>query len=720
MNFSRTVSRASKIASCAIAMTAFAVSSVDAQVTIINDSFADGITNNGPEQIGFNVTSENEALDLDQAGGPLDFATGGIGRTIHGLFPVQTLAEFGDVLTVTFEFTTPDTIAFDENDAGIAGPSVNEDFRFGLFDTSQTTLANGNVADVNTNAEIDFTGPINTSSTVPNQALNPLAGFYGEIDNINASGTDLGIRTNNVNGSAVSGTQNGQFLNSNGGFDQVGGGDNDIITLVPNTDYIGTISVAYANSSLTSFSITVGIQAADGTFVDSFTDTVSIADTASEVGVNTTSFNLLAFHATSGAFGGPDGPTPGSSSTGEANNGIDISNVTITFDTAEELAENTIIDDSFADGISSQAPGQIGFNVTSSNAALDLGQAPGPLDFATGNSGRTIHGLFPAQTLTEFGDVLTLTFEYTTPDTIAFDVSNGIAGPSFNEDFRFGLFDTSQTTLANGNVADVNTGMEIDFTGPINTSSSSPNPALNPLAGFYGEVDNINAPDTDLGIRTNNVNGMTILDEAGETAVAPQTGQFLNSTTGFDLVANGEAGVITLAPNTNYIGMLRVEFTDESLTSLDITVGMATADAAAPGAFDDILTDTVLIADDPGVEVGVNTTTFDLLAFHATSGAFGGTDGPTPGSSSTGEANNGVDISSIMITFASANDLLIGDTNLDGIVNFLDISPFISILSGGAGFDPQAIANADINQSGEVNFLDISPFINALANAGAP
>ena len=720
MNFSKTVSRASKIASCAIAMTAFAVSSVDAQVTIINDSFADGITNNGPEQIGFNVTSENEALDLDQAGGPLDFATGGIGRTIHGLFPVQTLAEFGDVLTVTFEFTTPDTIAFDENDAGIAGPSVNEDFRFGLFDTSQTTLANGNVADVNTNAEIDFTGPINTSSTVPNQALNPLAGFYGEIDNINASGTDLGIRTNNVNGSAVSGTQNGQFLNSNGGFDQVGGGDNDIITLVPNTDYIGTISVAYANSSLTSFSITVGIQAADGTFVDSFTDTVSIADTASEVGVNTTSFNLLAFHATSGAFGGPDGPTPGSSSTGEANNGIDISNVTITFDTAEELAENTIIDDSFADGISSQAPGQIGFNVTSSNAALDLGQAPGPLDFATGNSGRTIHGLFPAQTLTEFGDVLTLTFEYTTPDTIAFDVSNGIAGPSFNEDFRFGLFDTSQTTLANGNVIDVNTGAEIDFTGPINTSSGSPNPALNPLAGFYGEVDNINAPDTDLGIRTNNVNGMTILDEAGETAVAPQTGQFLNSTTGFDLVANGEAGVITLAPNTNYIGMLRVEFTDESLTSLDITVGMATADAAALGAFDDILTDTVLIADDPGVEVGVNTTTFDLLAFHATSGAFGGTDGPTPGSSSTGEANNGVDISSIMITFASANDLLIGDTNLDGIVNFLDISPFISILSGGAGFDPQAIANADINQSGEVNFLDISPFINALANAGAP
>ena len=715
MNFSRTVSRASKIASCAIAMTAFAVSSVDAQV-IINDSFADGITNNGAGQIGFNVTSSDDALDVDQAGGPLDFATGNDGRTIHGLFPVQTLAEFGDALTVTFEFTTPDTIAFDENN-GIAGPSFNEDFRFGLFDTSQTTLANGNVADVNTNAEIDFTGPINTSSMMQNPALNPLAGFYGEIDNINAPGTDLGIRTNNVNGSGATSAQSGQFLNTTTGFDQVGGGENDIINLVPNTDYVGTIQIAYANSSLTSFSITVGVQAADGTFVDSFTDIVSIADTADEVGVNTTSFNLLAFHATSGAFGGTDGPTLGSSSTGEANNGIDISNITITFDAAEELPANTIIDDNFADGITSQAPGQIGFNVTSSNSALNLGQAPGPLDFATGNSGRTIHGLFPAQTLTEFGDVLTLTFEYTTPDTIAFDVSNGIAGPSFNEDFRFGLFDTSQTTLANGNVADVNTDAEIDFTGPINTSSDSPNPALNPLAGFYGEVDNINAPDTDLGIRTNNVNGMTIVNEAGETAVAPQIGQFLNSTTGFDFISGGEVGVTTLAPNTNYIGTLRVEFTDESLTSLDITVGMATADAAASGAFDDILTDTILIADDPGVQVGVNTTTFNLLAFHATSGAFGGTDGPSPGSSNTGEANNGIDISSIMITFASANDVLLGDTNLDGIVNFLDISPFISILAGGAGFDPQAIANADINQSGGVSFLDISPFIMILASA---
>ena len=57
-------------------------------------------------------------------------------------------------------------------------------------------------------------------------------------------------------------------------------------------------------------------------------------------------------------------------------------------------------------------------------------------------------------------------------------------------------------------------------------------------------------------------------------------------------------------------------------------------------------------------------------------------------------------------------EILLGDVNLDGIVNFLDISPFISILSGGTGF----LAEADINQDGTVNFLDIAPFIGILSS----
>jgi beta-glucanase (GH16 family) len=58
-----------------------------------------------------------------------------------------------------------------------------------------------------------------------------------------------------------------------------------------------------------------------------------------------------------------------------------------------------------------------------------------------------------------------------------------------------------------------------------------------------------------------------------------------------------------------------------------------------------------------------------------------------------------------------APPVLLGDVDLSGDVNFLDISPFIAVLSSG-GFQ----AEADCNQDEEVNFLDISPFIAVLSN----
>ena len=50
--------------------------------------------------------------------------------------------------------------------------------------------------------------------------------------------------------------------------------------------------------------------------------------------------------------------------------------------------------------------------------------------------------------------------------------------------------------------------------------------------------------------------------------------------------------------------------------------------------------------------------------------------------------------------------ILLGDCNHDGVVNFLDIGPFIAILSA-----TDYLAEADIDQNGVVDFLDISPFI---------
>ena len=58
------------------------------------------------------------------------------------------------------------------------------------------------------------------------------------------------------------------------------------------------------------------------------------------------------------------------------------------------------------------------------------------------------------------------------------------------------------------------------------------------------------------------------------------------------------------------------------------------------------------------------------------------------------------------------SDFLLGDVNRDGIVNFLDIAPFIGVLTAS-----EDQAEADTNQDGVVNFLDIAPFIGILTGA---
>lgn len=75
-------------------------------------------------------------------------------------------------------------------------------------------------------------------------------------------------------------------------------------------------------------------------------------------------------------------------------------------------------------------------------------------------------------------------------------------------------------------------------------------------------------------------------------------------------------------------------------------------------------------------------------------------------------SNSQVDFSNIGFTgTTTVPGVLLGDVNLDGVVNFLDIAPFIVLLADG-----EFQAEADIDQNGSVNFLDIGPFITILSN----
>lgn len=69
-----------------------------------------------------------------------------------------------------------------------------------------------------------------------------------------------------------------------------------------------------------------------------------------------------------------------------------------------------------------------------------------------------------------------------------------------------------------------------------------------------------------------------------------------------------------------------------------------------------------------------------------------------------------VDVTYVATGVVPVVTVLLGDVNLDGFVTFLDIAPFISILSG-LGFQDEA----DIDQNGAVDFLDIAPFIGVLS-----
>ena len=71
--------------------------------------------------------------------------------------------------------------------------------------------------------------------------------------------------------------------------------------------------------------------------------------------------------------------------------------------------------------------------------------------------------------------------------------------------------------------------------------------------------------------------------------------------------------------------------------------------------------------------------------------------------------NGAVDVGFATLFGSQISATILGDINLDGNIDFLDISPFISILTSG-GFQLEA----DINQDDAVDFLDISPFIGVL------
>ena len=61
----------------------------------------------------------------------------------------------------------------------------------------------------------------------------------------------------------------------------------------------------------------------------------------------------------------------------------------------------------------------------------------------------------------------------------------------------------------------------------------------------------------------------------------------------------------------------------------------------------------------------------------------------------------------------NSSGVLLGDVNMDGAVNLVDVAPFVAAVQNG-----DYIAEADMNSDGAVNLLDVAPFVEALASGG--
>ena len=271
-----------------------------------------------------------------------------------------------------------------------------------------------------------------------------------------------------------------------------------------------------------------------------------------------------------------------------------------------------------------------------------------------------------AQAQLTIGDVAGFDFESPTP---VFPTDGSSAGVGTNAATNFNLYNTQ--------AADGTTVMQSDF---VDLAGA-------PVTGLCLEVTNNLGKDTGL---TGVVSNPTV-SPFNDTSIYSDSYGAAN-------VGNMDRADFGLLTEESNIVLTFTGLDDE--LSYNVTGG---------GAFNSNNFDTVWTAGD------VSATTDSVSA---TGGEFVtlsdlATDGSGNLSVTVTRAN--VQILFTAVTIEATNTVEdnfgLGDVNQDGLVNFLDISPFISVLSMAGEFQFEA----DTNQDGVVSFLDISPFIMLLA-----
>ncbi len=322
------------------------------------------------------------------------------------------------------------------------------------------------------------------------------------------------------------------------------------------------------------------------------------------------SFGMLGVSSSSGAFGSSN--SAGLDPNIINDNGVDITGFSVEF-TAGDPVDPGDTDGEPGVGVFAEVVNDVfatdGTDPANTDAAYFASSTSSAIEFnadtigvVSGTSSRQIHSLFETQTLNAAGDYVEATITFTTPATVA----------ATNEDLRIGLFDhlerTSETQL----------GQNTSY------SSSSPNAVYEGLPGFYLELDVESAdPQTDLDIRRSDPS---------------VTGRSISTSSGFSSIGNGPDVGYVFQANTQYTVVLRVTRSASGTLEIRADFGDATFTA----------TDLVPASYNVG-----------MLAINASSGAFGT-------SNVVGEADNGIDLNSLVVQSTTTEGSDTGGGDGDG------------------------------------------------------
>ena len=245
---------------------------------VVDDSFADGGRDNGPDEKDTNWWTSSTSSAIEVKKGALGLVSGGSGRGIRNTFAPQVLAD-GQTIKATFSFTTPTKI----------GEKRDSAFRVGFYDK----LDRGGL-------EKDQSA----SSKKPNTLYDGLPGYMIDFDIKPKDSTkaNIDVRKHTV-------ATHGRLLGTTKGYKRLAGGG-DPYDFAPEADYIGTLSIKKVGADL---QIT-GSLSQDGKLLSEFSHT--------DAGSDVNNFGMLAFHVNSKTFGS-------SKKKDTPDNGLDFTNVKI-------------------------------------------------------------------------------------------------------------------------------------------------------------------------------------------------------------------------------------------------------------------------------------------------------------------------------------------------------------------------------------------------------